>query len=54
MLNILDSDECADSTDNCHDNAFCENTLGSYQCECLQGYQGDGIFCKGELRNHQQ
>ena len=28
-------------------NSDCVNTNGSYYCECLPGYTGDGISCTG-------
>ena len=54
-----DSDECADNeaavvanvtdynwdTEECHDDAFCSNTFGSYNCTCGDGYEGDGFNC---------
>lgn len=44
---LLDVNECADGTDNCHQN--CNNTVGSYVCYCDDGYQLDsgGIACIG-------
>ena len=27
--------------------AHCTNTLGSFQCSCFPGYQGDGFHCEG-------
>ena len=32
----LDIDECAEMTDDCEQ--ICTNTLGSYQCSCLSGW----------------
>ena len=47
----LDVDECdiADvSTDNdCHGNATCNNTIGSYVCVCDDGWSGNGFNCSG-------
>jgi len=40
-----DIDECKDELDNCHDNAKCTNTPGSYECECEGEYSGDGETC---------
>jgi hypothetical protein len=40
-----DVDECANGTDNCHANATCTNTPGSFLCTCLAGYAGDGVTC---------
>ena len=35
--------------DICDLNAECSNTLGSYKCNCKEGYYGDGRFClKGQ------
>ena len=49
MKNIyLDVDECVRSPDICHQNANCINTEGSYSCQCLKGYTGDGkLNCSG-------
>ena len=39
--------EC--SIDNeCHVNAQCANTDGSYTCSCLDGYAGAGRNCTGK------
>ncbi|CAB4038658.1 latent-transforming growth factor beta-binding 4-like isoform X1, partial [Paramuricea clavata] len=35
-------DECVQTPDICHQNANCTNTEGSYSCQCLKGYTGDG------------
>ncbi|XP_068736574.1 uncharacterized protein [Montipora capricornis] len=41
-----DVDECTASLPVCHENATCNNTLGSYQCTCKAGYAGDGKTCR--------
>lgn len=41
----VDEDECTLGTDDCDENATCENTSGSYTCTCDQGYYGDGTSC---------
>ncbi|XP_022789957.1 protein kinase C-binding protein NELL1-like [Stylophora pistillata] len=41
-----DIDECAVGTQNCNENAVCNNTKGSYNCSCKPGYSGDGRTCK--------
>ena len=43
----LDIDECANNTDNCDVNAYCNNTVGSYNCTCHAGYTGNGTTCIG-------
>ena len=44
-----DVDECALGTDNCHVDATCSNTEGSFACACNSGYTGDGTSsCVGE------
>ncbi|XP_046846617.1 scavenger receptor cysteine-rich type 1 protein M160-like isoform X2 [Xenia sp. Carnegie-2017] len=40
-----DVDECSLSTDDCHENASCFNTDGSFLCKCNFGFLGDGKFC---------
>ena len=44
---ITDVDECTQATDDCHLNATCDNTIGSYSCECATGLTGNGIVCDG-------
>ena len=47
-----DENECSmDSTNNCHGNAICTNSVGSYNCECAAGYTGNGTNCEGEPCN---
>ena len=29
---------------NCDPNAACTNTIGSYECGCNEGYDGDGLI----------
>ncbi|KAK2570348.1 Uromodulin [Acropora cervicornis] len=40
---IDDQDECqSELTHSCHSDATCQNTVGSYQCVCKDGFYGDG------------
>ena len=41
-------DECSQGMDDCHVNATCNNTEGSYNCSCKDGFTGDGFTCEGE------
>ena len=43
ICHIPDIDECDLETDNCHVNADCTDTIGSFQCTCSIGYSGDGV-----------
>ena len=43
---IADIDECALDIHDCHENAMCINTPGSYTCMCNNGYIGNGTHCK--------
>ena len=47
LFNSLDLDECDDGTHNCDVNAECNNTLGSYNCKCRDGFRGNGTKCTG-------
>jgi len=42
----MDANECDLGLDNCHANADCTNTVGSFTCACREGYRGDGVDCK--------
>ena len=44
---VLDVNECTNSRypTNCDQNALCHDTVGSYYCECIVGYSGDGVKC---------
>ena len=50
---FLDVNECISSDDdhhlahNCHADANCTNTKGSFYCNCHTGYSGDGVTCSG-------
>nr|CDJ80967.1 Proteinase inhibitor I2 and EGF calcium-binding domain containing protein [Haemonchus contortus] len=41
----IDIDECRGYTAVCDRNAWCTNTIGSYSCECMASYRGDGKHC---------
>ena len=40
-----DVDECDLGSYVCDVNAYCENTIGSYDCVCVDGYVENGTFC---------
>ncbi|CAH1799682.1 unnamed protein product [Owenia fusiformis] len=42
---LVDIDECAQGSHNCHQDAICANTDGSFDCNCNPGYSGDGVTC---------
>ena len=43
-----DINECElDSLNDCDENANCTDTIGSYNCSCKTGYEGDGFNCTG-------
>ena len=47
----LDIDECnPPGMNDCHANASCANTIGSYACSCKEGYTGDGTDCESECK----
>ena len=42
-----DIDECSTIDSPCHTNATCTDTVGSFVCQCVQGFSGNGIICEG-------
>ena len=44
---LVDIDECEESLDDCDVNADCNNTVGSYNCFCRSGFEGNGFNCSG-------
>ena len=43
-----DVNECSnESTNDCDVNANCTNSPGSYNCQCISGFAGDGRNCSG-------
>ena len=50
LLSLLDINECTTNQDICHSNAWCNNTIGGYNCTCRDGYEGNGTVCNGMVR----
>ena len=44
--------ECSTGTHECSENAECINSVSSYQCSCLSGYEGDGKVCQGTYEKY--
>ena len=47
-MSSIDANECLLQTHNCHMNASCTNTNGSYSCTCNEGFTGNGVNCTGK------
>lgn len=45
----LDINECEIGAHNCHRQATCTNTAGSFKCDCAPGWIGDGLKCTGKM-----
>ena len=50
-VEFSDIDECALETHSCAaEGGECANTAGSYDCDCVSGYSGDGSVCESDKR----
>lgn len=49
---LSDIDECSLKTDDCSDLAKCINNDGSFLCDCIKGYTGEGGLCTGNDHYH--
>lgn len=48
MVELLtDINECLNATHDCSPYANCTNTIGSFSCECQNGFDGNGTVCEG-------
>ena len=45
ITGCTDVDECEDDLDDCHSEAVCNNTIGSFTCTCNKDYTGNGKRC---------
>ena len=49
---ISDLDECKTGKNNCPKNSKCQNTIGSFLCNCIKGYKmaiiGGKMVCEGK------
>ena len=45
---FADINECTVGSNECHDNATCTNTDGSYLCSCNKTFSGDGRNCSSK------
>ena len=52
-ISFSDNNECTLDTHNCHDDATCTNTYGSFYCTCNTGFTGNGVNCSGMTKFHQ-
>uniref|UniRef100_A0A3Q3FEE1 CD97 antigen-like n=1 Tax=Labrus bergylta TaxID=56723 RepID=A0A3Q3FEE1_9LABR len=55
MLPLSENEnECSENTDQCGKHTKCFNTLGSFYCQCLEGYKNTGLSgqCQGQFVYH--
>ena len=45
---ISDLDECELEIDDCHADATCIDSYGSWTCHCNVGFEGNGTHCYGK------
>ncbi len=49
IVYVVDIDECKDALHDCHSQATCANTKGSFICTCNVGWSGSGQECSGRF-----
>lgn len=47
-FNLADIDECKTDDGECGAHAVCVNTVGSYNCVCIQGFVPGDNECEGK------
>ena len=45
-MSCNDINECQNGMHNCNMAAKCSNVIGSFSCECNEGWEGDGVTCQ--------
>jgi hypothetical protein len=48
LIPLLDINECSTGTHTCDQNGDCSNTVGSFTCQCRNGFTGNGQVCAGK------
>ena len=43
-----DINECSEDMSNCSHLENCRDTVGGYECDCIEGYQKNGFMCEGK------
>ena len=51
LVPSTDVDECELGVHTCDSNASCTDTDGSFNCACIDGFEGDGFNCAGSILN---
>lgn len=46
-MRVSDIIDCTPDDYPCHNNATCKDVPGSYDCQCSEGFTGNGTHCDG-------
>lgn len=46
---LSDINECREDQSVCHPQSICTNIIGSYSCQCRDGFEGNGVTCEGQF-----